>query len=59
MKRRKTVERWLADIWPTGQNKRKADERDRQIDRSVGAQKKQAVDKTPETDWRRLLKQSN
>lgn len=57
MKRRKTVERWLAEVWPTPDTERKADNRDRQIDRSVGAQMQQAAEKTPETDWRRLSKQ--
>lgn len=58
MRRRKTVERWLAEVCPTPETKREADDRDRQIDRSVGAQMQKATEKTPETDWRRLSKQS-
>jgi hypothetical protein len=55
MKKRKTVERWIADV--LGQRPdlvRKADEMDRKIDNGVGAQIRSAADKTPETDWRRL-----
>ena len=57
MKKRKTVDRWIANIFPTDQNKRKADLADRKIDQRVGAQIRDAADKTPETDWRRLAAQ--
>ena len=56
MKRRKTVKRWIADIFPTPRTIKDADDMDRKIDQGIGAQIRDASDKTPETDWRRLLK---
>jgi hypothetical protein len=56
VKRRNTVERWIAEIFPTKETNRRADLRDREIDKMVGAQKRKASDKSPHTDWRSLLK---
>ena len=59
MKRRKTVDRWIADIFKDPDLTLKADALDRRLDNKVGAQMKhtQAITKTPETDWRKLMKQ--
>jgi len=56
MRRRKTVARWLSNVLPTPENNRKAEQADRRIDQRIGAMKRGATLKTPETDWRRLLR---
>lgn len=53
---RQTIERWLADIWPTKETRHKADMADRRRDQKVGAQMRISSDKTPETNWRALMK---
>ena len=53
---RKTIERWVAEVFPNERTIRKAGEKDRKIDKSKGAQIKTATDKSPETDWRRMVK---
>lgn len=56
MKKRKTTERWLADLFKDQDLERRADRRDRQIDHRVGQQIRDSKteDKTPQTDWRTL-----
>ena len=56
MKRRNTVDRWIADIFQTPELTHKANRTDRYIDQKIGMQIKNATKKTPETDWRRLVK---
>jgi len=56
MKKRRTAERWLADIFRTKELLRKADEKDKRLDKSVGSQINNSQDKTPDTDWRRLMR---
>lgn len=54
VKKRNTVERFVSNLIPTDENRRKAEIKDKKIDKRIGTQIKSASDKTPATDWRRI-----